>query len=189
MYVKGILVYFTAFVVLAAVMANRPGDWMIFIDAICLLVLIMVAAGVIIGTGSFKVFIAAVNALFSKRYHISAADKEKAIRLFKLLSMAMIYSAILVTVMSVIMMLLNLDNLQALGPMMAVSLVSIFYGLFANLVFVYPAIFILTSRYNEEERRVISEKQVMDKLMELCHKQGITPEEIMEAHEVYFKKQ
>ena len=55
-----------------------------------------------------------------------------------------------------------------------------------NLVFTYPAIHIIESRYNQEEKRVISEKQVMDKLLELCYKKGVSPEEIMDANEIKF---
>ena len=70
----------------------------------------------------------------------------------------------------------------------AASFVAIFYGLLINVVFINPAIDILESRYNADVKFVISEKQVMDKLLELCYKQGVSPEEIIEASEISFQK-
>jgi hypothetical protein len=54
---------------------------------------------------------------------------------------------------------------------------------------IYPAIYLLEIRRNAEEKIVISEKQIIDKMLEMCYRQGITPEEILNAGEISFKEE
>ena len=83
-------------------------------------------------------------------------------------------------------MIVQLDDPRHIGSMLATSLLSVVYGLIINLVFIYPAIYILKHRENIEPVKVISEKLIVDKLLELCHKKGISPEEILEADDISF---
>jgi flagellar motor component MotA len=169
-------------------MADQPGDVVILINFSSIFFLAMISVGVTMATGNFKTYIMGVNALLSKKYHISAADKERAIRYFKMMSRTVMYASGMATIMMILFILLTLDDPSTLGPKIALSLSAVFYGFLINGVFTYPAVHILESRYNQEEKRVVSEKQVMDKLLELCYKQGISPEEIMDAREIYFNK-
>jgi flagellar motor component MotA len=189
MFILGIIVFLAGILITAFIMASSPGDVAILINFPTIFILVWAAGGVTLATGNIRTYITAVNALISKKYFISAADKEKAIRYLKLMARTMIYTSVLITLLSLLMLLLTLNDPFTLGPKAAVALTSLFYGILVNLIFVYPAIYVLESRYNHEEKRVISEKQVMDKLLELCYKQGITPEEIMDAGEIHFPKQ
>jgi len=160
-----------------------------FIDTPTLLSFIFVHAAILVKTGEFKIYVKAMNALLSKKYVISAADKEKAINLFTMMLKVNIAIAVLTTLIGIILMLGQLEDPNALGPMIAVSLISMSYAAFLS-IFLYPAIHMLKNRPNPEPVSiVISEKQVIDKLLELCYKQGISPEDILAATEIDFKQQ
>ena len=163
---------------------------LVFVDFANIVSFCIVIAAVIFITGESKAYIAAINALLSKKYNISATDKDKAIRLFRLLGKSVIASAFLIFIIGLLIMLANfsLDSLDAIGPSLAMSLLSIFYGAMINLIFIYPAIYVLETRDNMEEKALISERQVIDKMLELCYKQGISPEDIINASEISFKK-
>ena len=164
----------------------------LMINGPALFIFLLVMVAIIIMKGGFKTYIAAVNALLSEKYVISAADKEKAIQLFRLLSKSMVYTAIWLTAIGAALILFHADwSVDSIGEVtyaFGINLIAVMYGAFFNLAFFYPAISILESRNNAEVKTVISEKQVIDKLLELSYKQGITPEEILEADEIAFRK-
>ena len=200
-YVLGILV-FLGFLYLSIVLAAGFDVGMAFImfDLLTAVFMKAAVAAVIIATGGLKTFIMAINAVLSKSYFISAADKEKAIRLFKLISKTIIYATVIFTTLGLIMTFFNASMVSwqgeetslglstALIANLAISFLTIFYGAVANLIFVHPVIYILESRENLEDKIVISEKQVIDKMLELCYKQGISPEEIVNASEITFRR-
>lgn len=190
MFIIGILVFVAGifFVALIGADYNLQMVMRVLFDWPTTFSFIVVIAAIIIATDGFKTFVTAVKALLSKKYSLSATDKEKAIRLFKLLGRAVISASILFTMMGLILTLYSLSDPNYLGPKIALALNSIFQGAFINLVLIYPAINVLQTRYSVDEKTVISEKQVIDKLLELCYKQGISPEEILDANEIYFKK-
>ena len=95
-----------------------------------------------------------------------------------------VYAALFLLFTGLVAMLGMVDDPSYLGPVMAVALLSMVYGALINIVFILPAIHILKHRKNPEEDATVTEKQVIDKLLELCHKQGISPEEIMDAEEI-----
>jgi len=186
-YIIGIFSFITGLILLLTLRSGLSGlSYLIEFPTFFGFLIVIIA--VILVTGEFRVFIAALNAILSKSYSISAADREKAIKLFKLLGRSIVYASVLFATTGVMQLLSNLDDLSTFGPALAITLLSITYGAFINLIFVYPAISILEVRYNTEEKTVISEKQVIDKLLELCYKQGISPEEIVNANEISFKK-
>ena len=151
-YVFGILVFLIGLVFLVLM----PGDigWIfIFVNLPSIIQLIITIAAVIIATGEFKTFVAATNALLSKNYYIPATVKEKAIKLFKLLSKSVVYASILFFVAGVMLTFAAIDDLSKIGPSVMVSLNSIFYGTLINLVFINPAINILEARQNHEEEK------------------------------------
>ncbi|MCL2203733.1 MAG: hypothetical protein FWB88_07320 [Defluviitaleaceae bacterium] len=176
---------------MAMLLASWTGFWVPaeFLDLPTMMWHIVAMTAVIIATGEFKTFTAAVNALFSKKYVLPAATQDKAVRLFRLLGKAVLFAAIIDALMNVSMILLMLDDPGALGPMLSISMLTFIYAAFINLAFVLPAVHILQHRRNAEEKIVISEKQIIDKLLELCYRQGITPEEILDASEISFRRE
>ena len=160
------------------------------IDAPSLMPLGIVIAATVFMTGEYKTFTKSVNALLSKKYKISYEDLQKAISLYRLLAKVVVYTTLISFVLGIMMMFGAVReyefSLWLLGVMFSVALVSVLYGLIASLVFIYPAIHILKHRENSESVKVISEKLVVDKLLELCYKKGISPEEILEAEDVSF---
>ena len=182
-YVLGVAGIFALLVLLVIVM-EPVAHVMNFIDVPSLLPFILIMAAVIFMTGEYKTYTKSVNAILSKDYKISHADKEKAIRLYRLLGKTVVYTTVLNLTIGLGIMLGQFESVQFLGPMLSVAMVSVVYGTTINLVFIYPAIHILKNRENSETVRVISEKLVVDKLLELCYKKGITPEEILDAEDI-----
>ena len=192
MFILGMVIFLIGitFAILICVSFSSMMGIFSFIDIPSAITYIIVMLSVIIATGSFKVFTSAINAVLSKSYHISAAGKERAIKLFKLLEKTSIYSSIVISLIGIIFMGLNIDiQTQAyqILPSFTIGILPMFYGISVNIILIQPAIYILESRYNAEEKKVISEKEITDKLFELCYKQGITPEEILESKEIHFK--
>jgi len=187
----GIAVFFTGLVLLISAFAwGGWGFWVIafFLDMPTLISILFVNFAVILVTGQFKILIRGKNAILSKKYVISHEDKEKAIGLFRLLSKVTTGAAIMFTLISLNLMLGQLDDISTIGPMISIAMLSIIYGVVLNVIFFLPAIYILEHRQNPDEKIVISEKLVVNKLLELCYKQGISPEEILEADEIHFRK-
>jgi flagellar motor component MotA len=187
MYLRGVLVFLAGIVWLTYICADYDLNLFIaFFHWPTIFMVVCAMLAVIMFSGGFKLFAKAVNALISKKYYISAADQAKSIRLFKLMSQSMIGMSVLMTFICFVLILLNLGDLSALGHKIGAALVAIVYGALAKLVFIDPAIHLLETRFNEGVKAAISDKQVMDKLLELCYRQGVTPEEIMEANEIRF---
>ena len=182
-YVLGVVGIF-ALLILLIIVLDPVAHVMNFIDVPSLLPFILIMAAVIFMTGEYKTYTKSVNAILSKNYKISYADKEKAIRLYRLLGKVVVYTTVLNFTIGLSMMLVQFESVDNLGPMISVALVSVVYGTIINLVFIYPAIHILKNRENSETARVISEKLVVDKLLELCYKKGISPEEILDAEDI-----
>ena len=158
------------------------------IDMPSLMTIVLAQWAVILITGEGKTFIKSLNALFSKKYVISNQDRLKAVELNILLSKVTVYAALFAFTTGLVFMLGMLGDPSVLGPIISVSLISLVYGALINIIFVLPAIYILKHRKNPDDNAAITEKQVVDKLLELCHKQGLSPEEIMEADEINLKK-
>jgi flagellar motor component MotA len=189
MYVRGIIAFLISIFLMVSLAVEFDGPlYALFFDGASALAFVFAVTAVILSQGGFKTFFAAVNALISKKYHISAAEKEKAVRLFRLIGKTVTGVAFITAVIGTINMLGNLDDPSYLGSNVATVLLTLFYGLTINTVLINPAVNVLETRYNTEERPVISEKQVIDKLLELCYKQGISPEEIMDATELKVSK-
>ena len=187
-YVTGQVVTIFIFVVTVIILGGTGLAIAEVIDAPSLMPLIIVIAATVFMTGEYKTFTKSVNALLSKKYKISYEDLQKAIALYGLLAKVVVYTTLITFVLGFTLMVRTLYSPEYLGPMLSVALISVFYGLIANLVFIYPAIHILKHRENSESVKVISEKLVVDKLLELCYKKGISPEEILEADDISFGK-
>ena len=194
-YIIGVLVLLTTMCLTIILLGGTITN---YLNLPTLFLLLLVIAAVIIMKGGFKTFITAINAVFSKKYNISSIEKEKAVRMFKLLSKSVIYGMVLLTMISVVNMMMGLDFslfetnsllfINVVFANIAAALISVFYGLLLNLAFFNPIVSILESRQNADVKTVISEKQVMDKLLELCYKQGVSPEDILGASEISFRK-
>ncbi|MDR0273317.1 MAG: hypothetical protein LBI27_08385 [Clostridiales bacterium] len=157
------------------------------IDGATLTFALLINFSVLVGTGQVKLFVRATNALLSKKYVLSTDDRLKAVEVFALMIKVTIYGGVLSAFIGLIMILGNLDDLNYLGPMLSVMMISVLYAAFINLIFFLPGKYLLENRKNPDEKPVINEKAVVGKLLELCYKQGISPEEILEANEITFK--
>ena len=178
------------FFVLFGFLAHTSGGHGIvgFIHAPSLFAIVAANLAVLIMTGQFKLLIRAKNALLFKKYVISAKDKEDAIALFGLLSKITAGMTIMLTLMGMMGILWQLDNPAFLGPMISITMINLIYGALFILVFFLPSMHILKNRQNHDQQVVINEKQVINKLLELCYKQGISPEDILTADEIQFRK-
>jgi len=186
MFVLGILIFLALIVFMALLSAQDPLGVSMLIDTPTAFFYVGTMFSVVIATKSFKTFVSTINAVLSKNYYISGSDKEKAIRLFKLLAKISLIASSVSTLVGLITLLTNLSDIRYLGPSIAVAILPILGGLCVNLIFIHPTIYLLESRSNIEEKTVITEKEVVNKLFELCYKQGITPEEILDAKEISF---
>ncbi|MCL2254403.1 MAG: MotA/TolQ/ExbB proton channel family protein [Lachnospiraceae bacterium] len=184
MFIGGI-VLFLAGILISIMTLNLQVS--IFVNVPSLVIFIIACVATNMWGGGNKTFIIGVNALLSKKYHISSADKEKVIRLFKLQKTVAIYMSILSFLIGIISVLANASDIYLLGPMIAMALLAVIYGTLFTTFF-HAAVSMLENRYNSEEKAVISEKQVIDKMLELCFKQGVSPEEIISADEINFMK-
>lgn len=188
-FLLGLAIVVGGFLFTTLIINNWDGFMLMqLLDAPSLIWFLMVITGVTVATGEFKTLIAAINAIASKKYTLSAHVQHKAIRLLKLLRKTVIYAAVTGVAVGTMYMLLRLDNPGMIGPLLSVAFVSMVYGAIINLVLITPAIAILETRRNTEEKIVISERQVIDKLLELCYRQGVTPEEILNAEEISFRE-
>ncbi|MCL2197853.1 MAG: hypothetical protein FWB80_02915, partial [Defluviitaleaceae bacterium] len=140
-YVLGIFILFPAALSLMLIVYGNGNlgilTW--FLDVGSLLQFILAIGAVILITGEFKTFSAALNVLFSKKYKISAENKEKAIRLFEMLPKVVNYCAVFYTMAGLILMLGDLDDINWLGPMLAIMLITPMYAAAINLVVILPA--------------------------------------------------
>jgi len=118
---------------------------LVFIDLPTIAGSLLAVYAVVIITGESKTFVMGVNAVLSQDYSISDTNREKAIQLFKLLKETVIYASLLYA-MSGFVFLLILSDPGDWRPMLAISILSIFYGALVNVVFICPAIAILKKR-------------------------------------------
>jgi hypothetical protein len=188
-YILGILIMVMGFLFITFIAADL--QWVLVMDLVdlpTLFLFLFVIIGVIVFTDGFKVFIAAINAIFSKKYIIDAHTRDRAVRMFKMMGKMLGLTAVANTMVMVCLMLMQLDDPGALGSMLSISMLSIVYAALVYVIKILPAVYILENRRNPEDKIVISERQVIDKFLELCYRQGISPEDIMGADEISFGK-
>jgi hypothetical protein len=187
-YAISILIMLVGFLFITSIAVDLQMWWVMeLLDFPSLVIYLFVFVSVLVYTDGFKVFIAAVNAIFSKKYVIDPHTRDRAVRIFRLMGKAMWCTAGAITLIMFCLILMRLDDPGALGPMISVSLLSFVYAALGYVIKILPAIYILENRRNPEDKIVISERQVIDKFLELCYRQGISPEEIMEAEEINFR--
>lgn len=153
----GILIFFATITIAIVIMGGHILDF-INLPTIILLLLLMLA--VVVMKGGLKPVITATNALISKKYHITDAEKDRSISLFLLLKKTVKYGSVSIFLISLMNMLLGLSwsdpglNTRSLSGAMAVNfqaaLLSIVYGIIIIMVFLNPAIALLKERVNIE---------------------------------------
>ncbi|MCL2388042.1 MAG: hypothetical protein FWC89_10920 [Defluviitaleaceae bacterium] len=180
---------FVLFPILLFVPLMLTGDIIWLIHAPAMMGYLLVLVAVLVVTGEFKIFVKSVNALLSKKYNISSEEIERGIKLFEVMKKSVILAGVFFTAGATMSMLRDLQDFHALGPMIAILLILVLYAAMINLVFILPAIYILKARQAAEAKLIsINEKEVVSKLLELCYKHDISPEEILNASEVTFQK-
>lgn len=121
-----------------------------FLDYPSLIFILALAAVVVAVTGSFKTLIMGTNCVMSKRYQISEQNRQKAIDVFIMLRRVLTSAGIVIFTFGMVLALGSLGDPDALGPNLAVALISQFYAQLLNLFFVNPAIYILQTRKGYE---------------------------------------
>jgi len=188
-YVVGLVLFFaTAFFFFSWVSFDSR-DVIMFLDLATLIMLLLPICATLVISGEFGTLIKSKNALISKKYYLSNEDRVRAISLYKVLAKVVVATTIIMVVSSLIVMLRTLDDPAFIGPVLAIAFISVIYGAVLLVIFIYPAQLILKNRVNIGETRVISEKEVINKLLELCYRNNISPEEVMDADDISFKKQ
>ncbi|MCL1883223.1 MAG: hypothetical protein FWF81_05650 [Defluviitaleaceae bacterium] len=188
-YALGIFVIFPALLFFPLLITRGYlSDLAFFIHAPALASFVFVIFATLMVTGEFKIFVKSVNALFSQKYKISAEDRDRGIKLFELLSKTVLYAVVFFVGGGIIIMLVDLNDFSNVGPMLAITIILPMYAAMINMIFMYPAIHILKYRKDFEKKVTINEKEVVNKLLELCYKQGISPEDIINAKEIKFEK-
>jgi flagellar motor component MotA len=190
-YAFGVFILLPILMIFPLGLTADPGrGWIAWlIHAPTMFAFLITIIGVIFVTGQFKTCIKIINALFSKKYKISPDDTQKGISLLELLKKTTIYAATFFTMGSLMFMLGDINDLQSLGPMLSLILLIPMYAAIINLIYILPAIHILKTRQNETQKPItINEREVINKLLELCYKQGIPPEQILNAEQINFKE-
>jgi flagellar motor component MotA len=172
-------------------------DAVSFIDIATTFSIVVPAAGFIIGTGSFKAFIAGINCILSKKYRITEKLLDEAVSLFELLAKVVVNATVVSIFIGLCLTLLNLDDPASLGPKISIALLAALHGAFINLVFIHPAIYMLKKKRTEEPLEDndanihavrARDREAVDKLLQLCFEKGITREDIMNADGIDLRK-
>ena len=122
-----------------------------FIDVPIFMSITAALFAVTIVTGESRSICTAFRALLKKE-HLSAEETLRAVGLFRLLSKSVIYSSIIIFVIGQVNMLYNMDDPHRIGPSLAISWISIFYGALLNLLVFNPAAYILEKRLPREDK-------------------------------------
>ena len=156
MYVRGILIFFLGFIFITLIGVGFSVEaFAQFIDPAGAFMFLIVIVAVIISQGEFKAFVKAMNALLSKKYHLLAEDREKSIRLFKLIGKSVLYATALIFLIGLSSVLIFISGTSGQLPLelaFAVLMNTCIYGLFINMAFINPAINILEVRRNMDEK-------------------------------------
>ena len=127
------------------------GDWQLssvvdFIDAGSFLLFVFAITTMVIITNQSALFLSAVKAMFFRKHRLIPELAARAVRLFKLLRKTVWYTAVLGTIVAVVLMMRNLQDMDVLAANTALSFLFPFYGVFINIIFVNPAINIFESQ-------------------------------------------
>ena len=105
-----------------------------FIDLPSLLFFVITVVPVLIGSGLIKDFGLAFKIGFSREKNYSLVQLKNSVCAIKLVIKTLLVTSGFVTVISLVVILGRLDNLQKLGPNLAVCLLSFCYSLFFTLI-------------------------------------------------------
>ena len=150
----------------------------------------IILTSVIVATSSFKVFISGINGAFSKKYQMTKEQSDITLALFRLLQRTVNYTSVLVFLIGLVIGLGYLSDLFMLGPILAMTMIAPLYGIIINIAFINLVIYNLEHKHESESATVvrIKDKEVADKLLQLCFEKGLTHEDIMEADEITLRK-
>ena len=146
-YVAGFIMFVVGVMVFAVINAGfHSYGMMLLIDLPSVAGLLFINCAVIVATGTSRLFVDAIKHVVTGRGVLKNEDKEKATALFATLSRVTMLAALMFTVMSIMMLLVNLDDMNAIGPMLMIALLSLFYGAVINIIVHLPIIYILKHR-------------------------------------------
>ena len=148
MFRLGLVIFLIGIAITITILGGRVSD---FIDPASILSILLSLVAVLAATRSFKVFLAGWRAVMNPREEISEELRGQAASLFRFLSKITMMVAFMVTLISLINMLMNLDfadegGIAALGINLAASLLTPVLGLILVAAFFEPAVYILKKR-------------------------------------------
>ena len=113
------------------------------VNPAAIVVLLCAFIGVIAATSGFKTFLRGLRAVLSVNYALDDETREKAARLFRLLSKAAVLASLLVFLVGVIGMTRDLNDLEMVAHVLASALTGPVLGLLGSLAIFEPAAFVL----------------------------------------------
>lgn len=133
MYVLGILFFLLSTCFVITVSGTHVAAFLSFTS---LLMIIISIISVIIATKSFRDFINGLKIVLMKTHCVSVVEMYKSIKIYDLLIKTSVGGGVLGFFIGIIAMLGNLKALNQVGPYVAISLLSIVYGVvFAYFIF------------------------------------------------------
>jgi flagellar motor component MotA len=139
-FLAGILWFALGVVLLQLISGGQFDSIFDFIDVSSFLIFVFSITAMVIITNRSALFLSAVKSLFVKRHKLITEQAVQAARLFKLLRKTVWYTAVVGTMVGVVLMMRNLQDMNILAANMALSLLSVFYAALINLIFINPAI-------------------------------------------------
>jgi hypothetical protein len=133
MYVLGILFFLISTCFVITISGTQVAAFLSFTSILMILVSII---SVIIATKSFEDFVNGLKIIVIKNHNVSVIEMFKSIKIYDLLIRTSVGGGILGFFIGIIAMLGNLRALNEVGPYVAISLLSIVYGVvFAYFIF------------------------------------------------------
>jgi flagellar motor component MotA len=149
-----------------------------------LFVVLLPLVSTLLATSGFKLFVRGLNAAISRKYHLPDEERAAAADLFRLLSKVAIAAAVFGVFLGLISMLGHMGDVERFGHALAAALVSPLYGIAAALVICEPVAYILRHPPQSDAPAAAVKaypKALGDKLLALCHQNGLSAEDIERA--------
>ena len=134
MYIIGVLLY----LLIVATMILTNGIFLRFIDPLNLLFVVGSIISTVVATGSYKDVISGFRIVY-KNESIDQVDLNRIIKVFNLLFNVSLISGFIGLIIGIIFILTETKDLWEIGPMLASSLTTVFYGLIIGFFIFLPA--------------------------------------------------
>lgn len=121
-----------------------------YIELNSMLIILGGILATLVSTRSFSLFFKGIRVILRRDYHITNDEKRACSALFSLLSKISVVSGVIGFIIGTLMLLKSLDDIYKLGPSIALSLLTILYGLIIGYFVFMPAKFSIENRISEK---------------------------------------